>query len=71
MFYGEIVMGSDTPSIEHIDPICSKLFDSASTSSPLLPTTPSYLLAFHESVGDLRGYNPSFDPYFVYLEDVS
>ena len=69
-FDGNLTLNSDTPSIEHIDPICSKLFDSTSTSSRLLPTTPSYLLAFHESVGDLRGYNPSFDRYCAYLEDV-
>jgi len=26
--------------------------------------------AFHESLSDVRGYNPSFDPYCAYLEDV-
>jgi len=28
------------------------------------------LHAFHESLGDIRGYNPSFDPYCAYLEDM-
>ena len=63
----DIVKGSDTPSIEHVDPICSELFDSTPISSALPPTTPSYMHAFHEYLGDLRGYNPSFDSY---LEDV-
>jgi len=26
-FFGDIIMGSDSPSIEHTDPICSELFD--------------------------------------------
>jgi len=26
--------------------------------------------AFHESLGDIRGYNPFFDPYCAYLEAV-
>ena len=25
---------------------------------------------FHESLGDIRGYSPSIDPYCAYLEDV-
>jgi len=69
-FCGDIELGCDTPSIEHIDPICSKLFDSTPVSSPLLPTTSSHLHAYHESLGDITGYNPSFDPYCAYLEDV-
>ena len=69
-FCGDIMMGSDTPSIEHIDPICSELFDSTPISSPLLPTTPSHLQEYHESMCDIKGYNPSFDPYCAYLEDV-
>jgi len=64
------VMGTDTPSIEHTNPICNEPLDLTPTSSPLLPTTPSHLHAFHESLGDIRGYNPSFDPYCAYLEDV-
>jgi len=69
-FCDDILMGSDTPSIEHIDHICYKLFDSTPISSPLPPTTPSYMHAYHESLGDIRGYNPSFDPHCAYLEDV-
>ena len=40
------------------------------TSSLLLVTTPSHLHAYPESLGDIRGYNPSFDPYCAYLEDL-
>jgi len=40
------------------------------TSSPLLPTTPSHLLAYPESLGDIKGYNPSCDPSYAYLEVV-
>ena len=65
-FCGDIVMGSDTHSIAHIEPICSELFNSTPVSSPLLPTTPSDLHAYHESVGDITGCNPSFDPYCAY-----
>ena len=60
---GDIVMSSDTPSIEHIDTICSELFDLSPISSSLPPTIPSYTHAFYESLCDIRGYNPSFDPY--------
>jgi len=66
----DIMLDSDTPSIMHIDPICSELFDSTPISSPLPPTTPSYMHTFHESLGDIRGYSPSVDPYCAYLEDV-
>jgi len=38
-FYGDIVMGSDTPSIGHTKPICTKLLDSTPVSSLLLPAT--------------------------------
>ena len=69
-FCDDIVMGSDTPSIEHTDPICSELFNLTLTSSPLLATALSHVHAFHESLGDIRGYNPSFDPYCAYLGDV-
>ena len=40
------------------------------TSSPLPPTIPSHLHAFHESLGNIKGYNPSLDPYCAYLEDL-
>jgi len=69
-FCGDIVMGSDNPSIKHTDPIYSKLFDSTPISSPFSSIAPSYAHAFHESLCDIRGYNPSFDLYCAYLEDV-
>jgi len=69
-FDGNLVLNSDTPSIEHIDPICHKQLDLTPTSSPLISTTPSHLHAFHESLGNNRGYNPSVDPYCAYLKDV-
>ena len=61
-----------TPSIEHIDPIYTKSFDLVPISSSLLPTTPSYLQAFDESLGNIRGYNPAFDLYCAraYLEEI-
>jgi len=64
-----LVVGA-APSIDHINPICSEPLDLTPISSPLLSTTPSHLHAFHESLGDIRGYNPSLDPYCTYLEDV-
>jgi len=60
---GDIVMGSTTPSIGLIVPICNE-------SSPLLPSTPSHLYAYHESLADITRYNPSFNPYFAYPEDM-
>jgi len=36
----------------------------------MLPTNPSHLHAFHEPLGDIRGYNPSFDPYCAYIEEM-
>ena len=41
-FSGDFVMGTDTPSIEHTDPICDEPLDLTPVSSPLLPTTPSF-----------------------------
>jgi len=58
-----------TPSIEYIDPICTELLDLTPFSSPSLPTTPSYLHAFHESLCVAIGYNPFVCPYCAYLED--
>jgi len=69
-FCGDVVMGSDTPSIEHTDIICNEPLGLTPISSPLLPTTPSHLHAFHESLGDIRCYNPSFDTYCAYLKNV-
>jgi len=37
---GDLVMGIDTPSIEHIDPICNEPLDVTPTSSPLPPANP-------------------------------
>jgi len=34
------------------------------------PAPPSNLHAFYESLGDIRGYNPSLDHYCVYLGDL-
>jgi len=58
------------PNIEHMDPIWTKSLDLTLISSPLLPTIPSHLHAFHESPSDAGGHNPSFDPYCAYLEDM-
>jgi len=63
-------MGTHTPNIEHTDPICNEPLDLTPTSFTLLPTTPSPLHVYPKSLGDIRGYNPSFDPYCAYLEDV-
>jgi len=65
--YGDGVVVAAIPSIEHIDPIRTESLDLAPISSFFLPTTPSHLHAFYESVGDIRGYIPSFDPYSAYL----
>ena len=67
---GDHVMVRDAANIAHTDPICTEPLDSMPISSPLLPMTPSYLHAFHESSGDIRGSHPSCDPYCAYLEDV-
>jgi len=58
-------------SIGLIDCICITLLDLTPILSHLLPTTLSYLYAFHESLGDIRGYHPSFDRYCAYVEDMS
>jgi len=57
-------------SIEHIDPIYTKPLDLTPILSPLLHILPSHMHAFHESLGDIQGYNPSLDPYCAYLEDM-
>jgi len=57
---GDIVMGSSTPNTGLIDLICIKPPDSTPISSPLPPTTPSFMHAFHESLGDIRAYHPFF-----------
>jgi len=55
---GDTMMGSFTPNIGLIDPIYTEPLDSMPISSHLLPTTLSHLHAFHESIGDIRGYCP-------------
>jgi len=69
--YGDDMLIKAAPSIGHIDSIHTKPLDLTSTSSSLLPTIPSHLHAFYESLGDIRGFHLSFDPYCAYLEDVS
>jgi len=64
-----LVVGA-APSIEHIDPICTEPLDLTTISSPLLLTTPSRLHAFYESLCDIRGHNPSLNPYYAYIEDM-
>ena len=68
-FCGDLVMGTETPSIGPTDPIGNEPLDLTPTSSPLPPTIPSLLHAFHESLGDINGYNPFLGPYCAYLED--
>jgi len=67
-YYSDDVRFCATPSIEHIDPICTESFDLVPISSPFLPTSPSHSNALHKSLGDIRGCNNSFDPYCAYLE---
>jgi len=69
-FYDDIVMGSTTPSTGLIDPICNEPINLTTTSPPSPPTTPSHVNVFYESLANLRGYYPSFDPYCAYPEDV-
>jgi len=66
----DLVMGTDTPSLGPTAPIGNKPLDLYPISSPLPSTTPSHLHAFHESLGDIRGYHPSLDPYCAYLVDM-
>jgi len=68
---GDIMMVSTTSSIGLIDPICNEPLDLTPTLSLLLPTTSSHLHAYYESLDDISGYNPSFDPYSANLEDVA
>ena len=67
---GDLVMGTDTPSPGPTAPISNEPLDLYPMSSPLPSTTPSHLHAFHESLGDIRGYHPSLNPYCAYLVDV-
>jgi len=64
-----LVVGA-APRIEHIDPIWTEPLDLTPILSPSLPTTPTHLHAVHESLGDIREYNPFLDPYCAHLEDM-
>ena len=61
---------ADTPSVGHIEPICTEPRDLILTSSHLLPITPCQDHSFHESLNDIRDYYSSIDPCCAYLEDV-
>ena len=67
---GDGIVVGVTPSIAHIGPICTKSLDLIPISSPFLPTTLFQFHALHKSLGDIRGYNPSLDLYYVYLGDM-
>ena len=69
-FNDNVKMGSATPSMGLIDSICTELLDSMPIKSPFLPTIPSHVHVFHESLGDIRGSHLLFDPYCAYLEDL-
>ena len=68
--YGDLVMGTDTRSTGTTDPIGNEHLDLTPASSLLPSTNPSHAHAFHESLGDISGYDPSFDPDCANLEDV-
>ena len=59
---------SASPSNEYINP-CTKPLGLALFHPPYFPPAPQ-LHSFSEFLGDIRGYNPSFNPYCAYLEDV-
>ena len=48
------------PSFKHMDLHCLDSLDLTPVSSPFLPTTPTHLHAFGESVGDISGSQPLF-----------
>jgi len=50
----DIMIGSTTPGIGLIDPICNEPLDLTPASSSLLPTTPSHLHAYHECQATLK-----------------
>jgi len=54
--YSDDVSAGAALSIEHIDPVCTKLVNRVPILSFYLPATPSQLHAFHEFLGDIRGY---------------
>jgi len=68
-YYSHDMRLGAAPSIEHTDQIHTELLDLVPISSPFLPTTPTYLHAFQESLGDISGFHSSFDLYCAHLED--
>ena len=69
-YYNDDVRVSVTPSIDLIDAIYTESPTLVPISSSYLTATTPPLPAFPESVGDIRGSNPSLDPSCAYLEDV-
>jgi len=69
-FDGDLVLNSDTPSIEHINPIALNYLTQHPFHPLYLLPPPSYMYTCRESLGDIRGYSPSFDPCCGYLGDV-
>jgi len=57
-YYSHDVRVGAVPTIEHTDQIQTELLDLVPISSPFLPTTPSHLHAFQESLGDISGFHP-------------
>ena len=64
------VLGSATSSIGLMDSICNEPIDFYLHFIPFAFRHPSFLQAFHESLGDIGGFHPSFDPCcaWTYLE---
>jgi len=67
--YGDVVMGGTTPSIGLIEPICNEPLD-LTPLHPLYFPPPPLICMLIMTLGDIKGYNPSFDPYCAYLKDV-
>jgi len=65
---GDGVTVYNATNFKHIDLICVKPLDLTPTSSALLPTTPSYLIALHDCLSDITGYHTSFYPYHAHIE---
>ena len=67
----DVVMGCVILIIRHIDFICIEPLDITPVLVPSLLTTSSHVHAFHKSLGDIKGFYPSFCPSCAYLEEVS
>ena len=59
------------PSTGYVNSIPTKPLPLTPVSSALLPSTHSHLHASHESLGDIRGSHPSFDPYCAHPKDMT